>query len=248
MRPTFPPPRDLGSRPRIPRRLASCSGPTDVRFDWRAQWAYHAVGRSRRSAALRLRSRFWGWPSTGRCSPSTTSSTPTAPTGASRTSPRRASTPAASAPRRSRRRADRRVQHVDQRLRRHQGPGPDDAGAALQRRADARLRADLRRRRSLHDDAVGRPRRRRDLALGLHQHAARNWGRWLDTFTNTTERAADDQGRVRRPVGHRRDRRQLERDRQDLQRRRGGRRRRTRGSRSRRRSRARRWSAARRSR
>ena len=55
-----------------------------------------------------------------------------------------------------RRRAEPRLQHDDQRLRRHQGLGLDHARAALQRRADARLRADAstastasrRRRRS----------------------------------------------------------------------------------------------------
>ena len=98
------------------------------------------------------------------------------------------------------------VQHVDQRLRRHPGPRADDAGAALQRRGDARLRAALRRRRSLQDDAVGRPGWRHDLALRLHQ-PQRELGTLARHLHQHDEGAADDQGRVRRPVGHRRIRR-----------------------------------------
>ena len=113
------------------------------------------------------------------------------------------------------------LQHDAQRLRRHQGPGADDTGAALQRRADARLRPALRRRRSLHDDPVGRPRRRHHLALGVRQ-PQRELGALARHVHQHDERAADDQGRLRRPVGHGRVRRQLERDRQHVQRRRPG--------------------------
>ena len=71
------------------------------------------------------------------------------------------------------------------------------------------------------DDAVARPRRRHDLALGLHQ-PQRQLGTLARHLHQHHDETADDQGRVRRTVGHRHDRRQLERDRHHVQRRRRG--------------------------
>ena len=144
-----------------------------------------------------------------------------------------------------------RLQHDDQRLRRDQGAGCHDARAAVQRRADARLRPDVRRRRPLHDDAGGDARRRRDHA---RRSASRrtspvgqaSWARWLDTFTQHDGRADHDQGRVRRPDGLQRVGRELERDGQHAPAATRRSPRPTRGPRSRRRCRARRSSAARR--
>ena len=127
--------------------------------------------------------------------------TPTAPTGASRTSPRRASTPAASAPRRSRRdRPARTARSIN-------GFGGikvlvhDSAGPALQRRADARI--------GLTFDGADRFTTTQSIALGgvtisrsvyINTQSA-ELGALARHLHQHHERAAHDQGRLRRPVG-----------------------------------------------
>ena len=117
-----------------------------------------------------------------------------------------------------------RLQHDDQRLRRHQG-----VGARRAPRFNGELMRgfglDVRRRRRVQDDA--RPSRsagsrsrarswiKKDVPVGQA-----SYGRWLDTFTQHDGRADHDQGRVRRPDGLQPVRRELERAGQHLQRRR----------------------------
>ena len=84
---------------------------------------------------------------------------------------------------------------------------------------DARLRADLRRRRSIQDDSIGEPRRGDDLARDLHQ-SERQLGTLARYLHQHDEGADDDQGGVRRSVRTGRDWRQREHHRQHLQRRR----------------------------
>ena len=119
-----------------------------------------------------------------------------------------------------RRRPEPCLQHHHQRLRRHQGVGLFEPCAALQRRADARLRAHLRRRRRLHHDA-GRPARRgRDLAQRADQEGrpgrAGELGPLAGHLPQPDVLADHGQGRLRRPDGLQPDGRQLERDGQDL--------------------------------
>ena len=179
-----------------------------------------------------------GWSSPGRARRSTTCPTATAPGGASRTSPRRASIPAASAPRRS------------ARARTPPTAPRSTASAASRSRCPRRRRGfngELMRGFGLEFDGVDRFTTTQAVELGgveisravydqegLRRH--RELGPLARHVHQHDERAADDQGRVRRPDGLRRVRRELERDGQHVQRRRHGRPPPTRGSRSRRRS------------
>ena len=112
------------------------------------------------------------------------------------------------------------LQHADQRVRRDQGPGGDEPASALQRRVDARLRPDLRRRRSLHDDDLGRSWWGHDFAIGVHQpqRQLRALARQLHQHHRQD---AEDRRRVRGPIRHRHSRDVDDRG-QHLQRRRTG--------------------------
>ena len=73
-------------------------------------------------------------------------------------------------------------------------PATDHDGAP-QRRADARVRAHLRRRRVVRDRQAGACSAGSRISRAVKVSKAGNWTRWLDTFANTTGR--DDHGRRR---------------------------------------------------
>jgi len=112
-------------------------------------------------------------------------------------------------------------QYVDQWLRRHPGPRADGPGSTLQRRGDARVRLALRRGRSLQNDSVRRHGGRHHLTFDLHQ-PQRGLGPLARHIHQHHEGGGDHQGRLRRPVGHRLIRRELERARQHFERQRPG--------------------------
>ena len=119
------------------------------------------------------------------------------------------------------------------------------------RRRRPYLNGELMRGFGLTFDGVNRFDTTQSLDLGgvvisrsVYINTGANWGRWLDTFTNTTKAPLTHQGRIRRSVRHRHDRRQLERHRHHLERRRRGHAGRRVGGVRHAARRARRWSAA----
>jgi hypothetical protein len=108
------------------------------------------------------------------------------------------------------------VQHFNQRFRRHSSPRANDAGAAIQRRGDARFWPALRWRGSLQDGSVDQFGRSPHIPFGLHQPHC-ELGPLAGYIHQYHEGAAQDQGRLRRPVRDGFVRPQLERDCENVQ-------------------------------